>query len=89
MIHFVFTKNSQKEFKKLDEVLQARVIKKLQYLKQVSDPLHYMKALISFKNATHRIRVWDIRIILYKSDISEYIIVDIWKRGDIYKGGKE
>lgn len=82
---FTFTKNWQKEFLKLDILTQNRIIDKLQFLKSIDNINPFLKVLIWFEPATHRLRVWDFRIILQQIDTTNFLIIDVWTRGNIYK----
>jgi hypothetical protein len=57
MYKFTFTKKSEKEFMKFDKLVQNRIIKKLTFLKSVSEILPFLKKLEDFSPATHRIRI--------------------------------
>lgn len=85
MYSFIFTKIWEKEFLKLDTLSQNRVIKKLQLLKESDDINHYLKTLVNFTPATHRLRIWSIRVILQKTDETTFYILDIGYRWNIYK----
>lgn len=85
MYSFVFTKKWEKEFLKLSSMDKERIIKKLRYLKTNLDNSNNIKSLIDMNPATHRIKIWSIRIILQKIDDFTFHILDIWYRWDIYK----
>lgn len=84
MNKFIFTKKSEKEFLFLDKEIQNRVLKKLLFLKNIEDLSAFLKVLVNFSPATHRLRVWNYRLILKKED-TNYIILSIWIRWSIYK----
>ncbi len=77
-----YTKISIKDIKKLDNVAQKRLKKKLELL--ATSPLHYSKKLIHSDLGTYRYRVGDYRIIfdLHNSDI---VILRVGHRREIYK----
>jgi mRNA-degrading endonuclease RelE of RelBE toxin-antitoxin system len=85
MNNFIFTIRWKKDFDKIDSVNKTRILNKLRFLKEVSDLWLYFKKLENFYPATHRLRVWDLRIILEKVDNNNFKILNIWNRGDIYK----
>ncbi len=85
MYNFIFTKIWKREFDKLTNIDKSRIIKKLKFLKEKLDTSNALKPLNNFLPATHRLRIWNIRIILQKVDNDNFYILDIWYRGDIYK----
>lgn len=85
MNSFIFTKIWEKEFLKLWNLDQQRVLKKLKILKNNLNPWNNLKSLLNMSPATHRIRIWNIRVILQKVDENIFYILDIWHRWDIYK----
>jgi mRNA-degrading endonuclease RelE of RelBE toxin-antitoxin system len=85
MYSFIFTKIWEKEFLKLDKQAQQRVLNKLKILKNNSNLNNNFKILTDMLPATHRLRIWNIRIILQKINESTFYILDIWFRWDIYK----
>jgi len=85
MYKFIFTKTWEKDFKKLSKLNQERIIKKLTELKNQENIFHYLKALSNFEPYTHRIRVWNIRILLMKKDEHTFYVLNLWNRWEIYK----
>lgn len=85
MNSFIFTKNWEKEFLKLWNLDQERVLKKLKILKGNLSFWNNLKSLTDMFPATHRLRIWSIKVILQKYDENTYHILDIWYRWDIYK----
>jgi mRNA-degrading endonuclease RelE of RelBE toxin-antitoxin system len=85
MYSFIFTKIWEKKFLKLWSQDQERVLKKLKTYKNNWNLWNNFKSLIEFLPATHRIRIWNIRIILQKIDEKTFYILDVWYRWDIYK----
>lgn len=85
MNKFIFTKKWKKEFNKLDKKYQNRIINKLSFLKNHENLLLVLKSLENFNPATHRLRIWDIRVILQKINDNEYHVIDLWHRWSIYK----
>jgi len=88
MNNFIFTKNWEKAFLNLDKIEQERVIKKLKLFKDDSILWNNLKSLTNMSPAPHRLRIWNIRVILKKIDENTYYILDIWYRWDIYKSKK-
>ena len=85
MYSFIFTSYGKKVFQKLSSYDQDRILNKLRFFKQVPDIFVYAEKLVNFPWATHRLRVWDMRIILSQKSKREFYVADIWYRGDIYK----
>jgi len=85
MYIFVFTKNWEKEFKKLSKEDQNRIIKKLKNLKTVENIYYFLKKLENFQPYTHRLRVWNIRLLLKKENETTFYVLNVWYRWDIYK----
>jgi len=86
MYKFIFTKNWKKSFDKLENNYQDRIIKKLTSIKQSDDIFVYLKKIENLLPATHRLRVWNIRVILEFDKINmSFYVLDVWKRWDIYK----
>lgn len=89
MVTFFFTKYAEKQFGKLPEADQARIINKLTLLKTHPDIFSVLKVLKDFPPATHRLRVGSYRLILQLKEGSEGEI-DFWvlkaqHRKDVYR----
>ncbi len=85
MYNFIFTKTWEKEFLKLSNLDRERIVNKLKYLKNNLDNSNNIKSLYDMKPATHRIRIWNIRLILQKVDDITFHVLDVGYRWDIYK----
>jgi mRNA-degrading endonuclease RelE of RelBE toxin-antitoxin system len=85
MNDFIFTKKWLKEYDKLSISNQQRIVNKLKILKNYDDLNLILKNLEWFYPATHRLRVWNLRIILKKINNNLFYILDVWNRWDIYK----
>lgn len=85
MYIFEFIPKSLKKFQKLDATLQKRISDKISFIKLQKDLSAYMKKVVNKTPITHRIRIWDIRILLKQDSENHFFIVDIWYRWDIYK----
>ena len=85
MITFVFSKEAEKRFKKIDSEYSDRILKKLKTLKNHNDIFSILSPLIDFKPATHRLRVGNFRLILEKISAEKFLILDIGHRKEIYR----
>ena len=83
-MNFVFTKYAEKQFLKLEIKIQQRIKNKLIILKQDKNLFDQnIKAIISIKPITHRIRVGSHRLLL-KQEGQNYIILKVGHRKEIY-----
>lgn len=81
-MQFIFTDQSYKELLKLDKFTQSMIVKKLQNIK---DGWWYsVKTLIDMLPYTHRLRIWNYRLLLRECQ-EWYEILSVWHRSDIYK----
>jgi len=80
---FIFSKYSQKLLSKLNEDKQHQIISKLKEIRETWN-FGNIKTIKSLKNATHRLRIWEYRLLLLKEKES-FFIVKLWHRKDIYK----
>ncbi len=85
MISFIFTKFAQKKFLKLDIETQERIRTKMQELKHREQHGSFLKPLTNFAPATHRLRVGAYRLILQQDSETDFIVLDIGHRSEIYK----
>ncbi|MBT3349005.1 hypothetical protein HN954_03195 [bacterium] len=85
MIVFEFLSSSEKSFQKIDKKNQDRIIKKLQSLKKHPNIFHILRPLFDFKPATHRLRIGNFRLILKQEAATNFLILDIGDRREIYK----
>jgi len=86
MVIFVFTKQAKKTFDRLPKAVRERILGKLKELKAHPDVLSVLRPLINFDPATHRLRIGEYRLILSQGkDRSEFWVLDIGHRKDIYK----
>ena len=81
---YSFTQVSRRRLKKLPPNVQARVIKKLDYYLDSSDPLRFAEILTDFRLGHYRFRIGDYRVIF---DVEEDLIVihDVCHRREIYR----
>ncbi len=84
MNNFIFTKKWKKIYDKLDDSSKNRIINKLKFLKTHKNIVLILKRLENFYPATHRLRIWNLRVILQKKE-DNYYIIDLWFRWDVYK----
>ena len=87
MVRFVFTKQTQKKFLKLPELIQIRFTEKLEELKIHPDLKSLLKPLKDFQPPAYRLRIGSYRLILHPQtgeNFLEYMVVDIGHRRDIY-----
>jgi mRNA-degrading endonuclease RelE of RelBE toxin-antitoxin system len=84
MYRFVFTKYWKKTLDNLSTVSKERIIKKLKSLKSVENINQYLKIVHNLEPATHRMRIWNYRILL-NINWKDINILKIWNRWNIYK----
>lgn len=84
MYSFIFTKNSKKEFEKINNLDRERIIKKLSEFKRVENIYDFLKSVYNLEPATHRLRIWNYRLLLFIEN-DNVIILKIWHRKEIYK----
>ncbi len=82
--NIVITEEAQDDLKNLDKQTQIRILKKMEYFKELQDVNSVAKRLTNFNLGEFRFRVGDYRIVfdLHKDDIS---INRIQHRKDIYR----
>ena len=85
MRSFIFTKNWKKTFSKLSTYNQEKCLLKLKKFKDSDIFFSNMKSIENLYPSTHRIRVWDIRMLIKKIDDDTYEVIKVWCRWDIYK----
>lgn len=84
MFDYRFTKTSLRCFKKLPKDIQLRIIGKLDYFCQQSDPLDFAEPLTQSSLGEYRFRVGDWRVV-FDLEGEILIIHDIGNRKDIYR----
>lgn len=84
MYKFIFTKNSLKEFEKINTTDRERIIKKLTELKVVDNIYDFLKSLTNLEPATHRLRIWNYRLLISINE-KDVFILKIGHRKEIYK----
>ncbi len=84
MYNFIFTKYSEKQFLALEKQNQERIKQKLSYFKHLESINDYLKVVYNLKPATHRLRIWNYRLLLEVQSDS-IIIYKIAHRKKVYK----
>ena len=79
---FIFTKDSEKQFLKLDSVVQLKIRKKIEKIKQWES--YHLKLLVNMLPFTHRLRVDDYRLLLRQCD-EWYEVLKVGHRWSVYK----
>lgn len=84
---FVFTKQTAKQFGKLEPRIQNQIKQKLLILKQDSILFNKnIKSLTNMQPISHRVRIGSYRLLLsFNKDIQKYIVLKIAHRREIYK----
>lgn len=91
MVEFVFTKYAEKEFLKLSQIDRDRISEKLKELKNCENIFPFLKRLVDFEPATHRLRIGNYRLILMLNEKSSgsktlnFLVLDVGHRKDIYR----
>lgn len=78
----VYTKRAQKDIKKLDGVVRAKVYKSMREI--VRNPFAKTKKLVNFEVGEYRYRIGDYRVI-FDIDGSNIVVLRVGHRKDIYK----
>ncbi len=84
---FVFTKQAQKQFAKLDERIQSQIKQKLLILKEdVQLFNNNIKPVVNMHPISHRVRVGSYRLLLFfNKKTKHYIVLKVAHRRQIYK----
>ncbi|HEY4516068.1 MAG TPA: type II toxin-antitoxin system RelE/ParE family toxin [Candidatus Paceibacterota bacterium] len=79
-----FSKSAFRELKKFPKDIQKRVINKIEFYSEQSDPLKLAERMIDVKFGSYRFRIGDYRVIfdIIKGNI---FVLKIGNRKDIYK----
>ena len=89
MVKFIFTKNSKKNFLKLDKNEQEKIREKLKYFKNIKNLSNNIKRVNSMQPITHRLRVGKYRLLLHlalqKNKNYTFKILKLGHRKKIYK----
>lgn len=79
-----FTKKSEKEFKKLPEVIKSRIVEKLDFWCQTEIPMRFAERLKEFELGQYRFRVGDYRI-TFDAEDELITVLTVGHRKDIYR----
>lgn len=80
---FVFTKTAEKALNKINSMERESILSKLRKIKEGKIDGDISK-LHNFWEASHRLRIWDYRLLLKQVE-DGYIILDVWHRQSIYR----
>ena len=81
---FTFTKFADKKFRKLDVKIQIQLGKRLAQVRE-SGSMTQCEPLRDYLPATHRLRPGDFRFILARDGDTNWIVLDIGHRKEIYR----
>ena len=75
---------AERELERFDPKLRERIEKKLQYFFEAKDPMKFAKPLTNMRPATHRFRVWKLRVKFFRRE-GIFYITNIEFRDKVYK----
>ena len=84
----VYTKEAIRDLDKLDRSVAERVVKKLDFWRRQTNPLHFAKPLKGGPKNCHRFRVGDYRIIFTINEfavITVLLILRVQHRSHVYR----
>lgn len=84
MLQIVFTPRGERELRALPRDIQQRILRKLQWLSQQAQPLHFAKPLVNLPPATHRFRITTYRVSFYVAGQTLFI-ERVELRGQAYR----
>lgn len=73
MFDVKFTPRGRKDLEKLPKDIQRRIIKKLKFFSEQSEPIAFSKPLVNLPPATRRFRLGDYRIAFYIDEKTIYV----------------
>ncbi|KKS32117.1 MAG: Addiction module toxin, RelE/StbE family [Candidatus Amesbacteria bacterium GW2011_GWA2_42_12] len=79
-----FTKESEKQFKKLDNQTKKRVLEKLDFWVSSGSPLEFAENLHDFELGSYRFRIGDYRVTFDVED-KTIVVLAVGHRREIYK----
>ena len=85
MNEFHFTNKAKKEFEKLDYQSQSRVIRKLAELKNHPNIQSILKKVYGIKNASHRMRIGNLRLLLIQVSENVFVVNKIGHGQNFYE----
>lgn len=80
-----FTLEAAKDFKKLPQDIQKRIVKKLDYFVSSGIPLEFAERLVDYKIGEYRFRIEDYRVI-FDMEEETIVVLTLGHRKNIYKG---
>lgn len=83
-MEFVFSRTALREFERMPEAVQRRIIEKLRFFVSTEQPLRNSKHLVDSAFGTWRFRVGDYRLICDVAD-ERIIILKVGNRKNIYR----
>jgi mRNA interferase RelE/StbE len=72
-----------KDLKKLDKVVQKRIVKKIKFFMNEADPLQFSKTLVNSKDGDYRWRIGNFRVV-FDVDGNKIKLLRIQHRKDVY-----
>lgn len=81
---YALIEQAEQELEKFERKLRERIEKKLRYFFNADDPLKFAKPLTDEQPATHRFRIWKLRIKFFRKERIFYI-TKIEFRDKVYK----
>ncbi len=85
MNSFSFTLFAKKNFVRLEEDVQERIVAKLKEMKTHQHIEAVLKPLTDFGPATHRLRIGDYRVIVQRISKTDFLIIDVDHRRNVYR----
>ena len=81
---FALTDKAKREFEKLDPQLRKRIEQKLRYFFGAENPMKFAKPLADTRPATHRFRIWKLRVKFFRKE-GVFYITNIEFRDKVYR----
>ncbi len=85
MNQFIFTRFAEKQLRCQEKDIQKKILEKLRKLKTHEHIFSVLKPLVDFEPATHRLRIGAYRLILAHLKKTQFLILDVGHRKEIYK----
>lgn len=81
---YLFRLSAEKQFLKLNPVIQKRIVEKLSFYLQSPSPIIFAERLTNYEIGTYRFRIGDYRVIFDLED-DTLIILKVGHRREIYR----
>lgn len=81
---YLFRPSAEKKFGKLNSQIQARIIKKLEFVISTLNPLDFAEPLTQSKIGQYRFRIGDYRVI-FDVEGETIIVLTVGHRRNVYK----